>query len=316
MSKNQITTQSQIKQKLIQTKKNQYKQVATTVAGGNGKGEGLNQLSDPWGICIDNDKSVYIADQWNHRVVKWELNSNTGEIIAGGNGRGYQNNQLNFPSDVIIDKKNNSFIISDNGMRRVFRYSEKNQTNPQVIISNMIYHSVAIDKNGFIYVPDCENAEVRRWKEGDNKGELVAGGNGVGDHLNQLYEPTNIFIDEDFSLYISDSLNHRVMKWKKDAKEGIIVAGGNGKGNSLKQLDNPYGVIVDHSGQIYVTDEMNHRVMRWREGEKEGEVVVGGHGAGSELNQLNDPKGLSFDNEENLYVVDNQNHRIQKYEKL
>ncbi|CAF0723170.1 unnamed protein product [Adineta steineri] len=300
----------------IQIKKNQYQQFGITVAGGNGQGQELNELSLPCGICIDNDKSIYIADCGNDRIVKWKSNSNTGEIIAGENGKGNQNNQLNSAFDIIFDKENNSFIFSDNGNRRVVRYFDQNQTNQQIIISNISCRNQTIDKSGFIYVSVWWNEEVRRYKQGDEKGELVAGGNGQGDHLNQLNHPTYIFIDDDFYLYISDSENHRVMKWKKDAKEGIIVAGGNGLGNSLKQLDCPQGVIVDHLGQIYVADYYNHRVMRWCEGDEEGEIVVGGNGRGNQSNQLDGPYGLSFDNEENLYVADSGNHRIQKYEKI
>ncbi|CAF4385897.1 unnamed protein product, partial [Adineta steineri] len=190
----------------------------------------------------------------NHRIVKWKLNSNAGQIIAGGNGKGNQNNQLDSPINIIFDKKNNSFIISDWGNRRVIRYFGENQTNQQIFISNIVCWGLAIDKNGFIYVSDRENHEVRRWKQGDKNGELVAGGKGQGNDLNQLNCPTHMFIDEDDSLYISDEPNHRVMKWRKDAKEGIVVAGGNGQGNSLKQLWSPEGVIVDDLGQIYVAD--------------------------------------------------------------
>ncbi|CAF4093963.1 unnamed protein product, partial [Adineta steineri] len=300
----------------IQTKTNKFQQFAITVAGGNGRGQELNQLYFPYGIFIDNDKSIYIADYCNDRIVKWKLNSNTGQIIAGDNGNGNQNNQLNSPRDIVFDKENNSFIISDQGNKRVIRYFDQNQTNQQVIISNITCWGLTIDKNGFIYVSDYEKHEVRRWKQGDRQGELVEGGNGKGSHLNQLNYPTFIFIAEDYSLYISDWGNHRVMKWKKDAKEGIIVAGGNGQGNSLKQLSYPQGVIVDHLGQIYVADSWNHRIMRWCEGNEEGEIVVGGNDEGNQLNQLNRPIGLSFDNEENLYVVDHGNHRIQKYEKI
>ncbi|CAF1144749.1 unnamed protein product [Adineta steineri] len=296
----------------IQTKKNKFQQFAITVAGGNGKGQELNQISNPYGIFIDNNKSIYIADFYNHRIVKWKLNSIKGEIIAGGN----QNNQLNYPTNIIFDQKNNSFIISEWQNKRVIRYFGQNQTSQQIIISNIDCWGLTIDKNGFIYTSDCENDEVRRWKQGDKKGELVAGGNSRGYHLNQLNDPTYIFIDKDHSLYISDKENNRVMKWKKDAKEGIIAAGGNDKGNSLKQLNHPEGVIVDHLGQIYVADCWNHRVMRWCEGDEEGEVVVGGNGKGNQPNQLNYPMGLSFDSEENLYVVDYENHRIQKYEKI
>ncbi|CAF3852100.1 unnamed protein product [Adineta steineri] len=300
----------------IQTKKNKYQQSAISIAGGNGKGQKLNQLSNPFGIFVDNDKSVYIADFSNHRIVKWKSNSNTGQIIAGGNGKGNQNNQLTYPTDIVFDKNNNSFIISDIGNRRVIRYFDQNQTNQQVIISNIDCSRLTIDKNGFIYVSDLKKHEVRRWKQGDKQGELVAGGNGQGNHLNQLNVPTYMFIDDDYSLYISDRDNHRVMKWKKDAKEGIIVAGGNGEGNSLKQLHYPQGVVVDHLGQIYVADSLNHRVMRWCEGDTEGEIVAVGNGQGDQSNQLTLPSDLSFDNEENLYVVDYGNHRIQKYEKI
>ncbi|CAF3880845.1 unnamed protein product [Adineta steineri] len=300
----------------IQTKKNKFQQFGITVAGGNGPGQKLNQLYYPCGVYIDNDKSVYITDCQNHRIVRWKLNSNSGQIIAGANGQGNRNDQLNKPGVIVLDKENNSLIISDCANRRVIRYFDENQTNEQIIISNIYCGGLTIDKNGFIYVSDYVNNEVRRWKQGDKNGELVAGGNGKGNHLNQLSYPTFIFIDEDYSLYISDEQNHRVMKWKKGVKEGIIVAGGNGHGNSLKQLSGLRGVIVDHSGQIYVADRDNHRVMRWCEGDEEGEVVVGGNGNGTRSNQLNSPYGLSFDNEENLYVVDCDNHRIQKYEKI
>ncbi|CAF1452933.1 unnamed protein product [Adineta steineri] len=313
---NQISTQSQIKQKEIQTKKNKFQQFGITVAGRNGNGHKLNQLYNPEGIFIDNDKSIYIADFFNHRIVKWKLNSNTGQVIAGGNGKGSENNQLDCPTNIIYDKRKDSFIISDWENKRVIRHFDQNQTNPQIIISHTNCFGLTMDKNGFIYVSDRGNHEVRRWKQGDKKGELVAGGNGEGNHLNQLDHPTYIFIDEDYSLYISDERNHRVMKWKKDAKEGIIVAGGNGQGNSLRQLSCPEGVIVDHLGQIYVADSGNDRIMRWCEGDEEGEIVVGGNGWGNQSNQLRCPTGLLFDNEENLYVVDSQNHRVQKYEKL
>ncbi|CAF4148412.1 unnamed protein product, partial [Adineta steineri] len=270
-----VTNQSvQIQSTLgqIQTRINHYNQYAITVAGGKGDGQQLNQLNSPEGIFIDTKRLIYIADSGNHRIIKRNLSSNTDKIIAGGD----ENNQLTFPTNIVFDKKTNSFIISDKRSKRVIRYFNKRKINQQIIISNITCHGLTIDKNGFIYVSDCENNEVRRWKQGDKKGELVAGGNGKGDHLNQFDNPRNIFVDYDYSLYISDYKNHRVMKWKKGAKEGILVAGGNGYENSLSQLSYPQGVIVNHLSQIYVVDRDNARVMRWCEGDDEGEIVVGG----------------------------------------
>jgi len=250
----------------------------------------------------------------NHRIVQWKCNATNGEIVAGENTPGNKTNQLNYPTDVIIDKENNSLIIADRENRRVMEWSHKNHTNGQIIISDIDCWGLAIDKNQSLYVSDCKKNEVKRWKRGDKEGTIVAGGNGEGDHLNQLNGPTFIFVDPNYSLYISDLYNHRVMKWLKDAKEGIVVAGGNGEGNSLTQLSQPHGVIVDQLGHIYVADWDNNRVMRWCEGAAEGTIVIGGNEHGEQSNQLNCPRGLSFDRQGNLYVVDEWNHRIQKFE--
>ncbi len=77
----------------------------------------MNQFSDPQGIFIDDDQTIYIADCWNHRIVEWKSNA---KHVAGHHGKGNQANQLNCPTDIIIDeKKNDSFVISDWDNRRV-----------------------------------------------------------------------------------------------------------------------------------------------------------------------------------------------------
>ncbi|CAF1314806.1 unnamed protein product [Adineta steineri] len=297
------------------SKVNKWKQNAITVAAGNGGGQLLNQLYSPLGIFIDKTKNIFIADQWNHRIVEWKCNAKEGQIIAGENGKGNRMNQLNFPTDVSVDQQNHSIIIADCGNRRVIQWLYQKQ---QILIDDIHCYGLAMDKHGFLYVSDYQKNEVRRWKMGEyhNEGIVVAGGNGKGYKLNQLNSPGFIFVDEDQSVYVSDMSNHRVMKWRKDAKEGRVVAGGNGEGANINQLYCPQGVIADDLGQIYVTDSGNARVMRWCEGKEEGETVVGENGKGNQSNQMNNPRGLSFDDEENLYIVDGYNHRIQKYEKL
>ncbi|CAF3843748.1 unnamed protein product [Adineta steineri] len=287
-----------------------WKEDAITVAGGNGDGQ---QLNYPVGIFIDEKKNIFIADQWNHRIVEWKYNAKEGQLIAGGKGRGAGIDQLDLPTDVIVDQQNHSIIIADKGNRRVIQWLDQNQ---QILIDKIDSYGLATDKHGFLYVCNREFHEVRRWKMGEynNEGIVVAGGNGQGDQLNQLNNPTFIFVDEEQSVYVSDPINQRVMKWRKDAQEGTIVAGGNGKGGNLTQLSSPEGVIVDDMGQIYVADFENDRVMRWCEGKEEGEIVAGGNRRGDRPFELNGPLDLSFDDEGNLYVVDFRNQRIQKFE--
>ncbi|CAF1436230.1 unnamed protein product [Adineta steineri] len=290
-----------------------WKQNAITVAGENGPGQQLNQLSFPNGMFIDENKNIFIAEWENHRIVEWKCYAKEGQIVAAGNGKGNRMNQLNGPTDVIVDQQNQSIIIADSGNRRVIRWCNQNQ---QILISHIYCWGLAMDKHGFLYVTDRKKNEVRRWKMGEynKEGIVVAGGNGQGNQLSQLNSPAFIFVDTDQSVYVSDRQNNRVMKWRKDAKEGRIVAGGNGTGANLDQLSLPLGVIVDDLGHIYVADWGNYRVMRWCEGKEEGEIVVGGNGQGNQLNQLSYPIGLSFDDEGNLYVGDLFNHRIEKFE--
>ncbi|CAF1279988.1 unnamed protein product [Adineta steineri] len=295
---------------LQKPKFNQWKQNAITVAGRNEQGRQLNQLFFPVGIFIDKNKNIFIADFYNHRIVKWKYNSKEGQIIAGGNETGNRRDQLNYPTYVIVDQQNHSIIIADQGNRRVIQWLNKKQ---QILIDNIDCFSLLMDKHGFLYVSDYKKNEVRRWKVGEynNEGIVVAGGNKIGNQLNQLNCPSYIFVDEDQSIYVSDVKNNRVMKWRKGTKEGIIVAGGNGQGRNLNQLSYPHGVVVADLGEIYVADFGNDRIVRWCKGKKEGEIVVGGNG---ERNQLNLPSGLSFDDKGNLHVADYDNHRIVKFE--
>jgi sugar lactone lactonase YvrE len=293
---------------------NKWKQCGVTIAGGFGEGSQLIQLYWPYGICVDDDQAIYVADYGNHRVVKWKCGGKSGQIVAGANGKGNRRDQLNLPTDVILDKKNDSLIICDAGNRRVVRWCRRSGTNQQVLISNIASSRVTMDNNGDLYVSDWEKNEVRRWKPGDTSGTLVAGGNGPGDHLSQLNSPSYVFVDEDHSVYISDTNNHRVMKWIKGAKEGIVVAGGHGQGDSLKQLSLPQGVAVDQMGHVFVADCYNDRIVCWSKGSREGRIIAGGNGQGQKANQFNYPDGLALDRQGNLYVVDWGNNRVQKFD--
>ena len=264
-------------------------------------------------MYIDDDQTIYIADQSNHRIIEWKWNATSGQVVAGGNEQGNQAHHLSNPTDVIVDKERDHLIICDRGNRRVVRWPRRNGTSGETIISNIDCVGLTMDENGSLYIIDRENHEVRRYRRGESQGTVVAGGNGSGNRLNQLSYPRYVFVDRDHSVYVSDWGNDRVMKWMEGAKEGIVVAGGQGQGNSVRQLSYPQGVVVDQLGTVYVADYGNDRIMRWMKGGTEGNIIVGGNGRGKQSNQLNGPVGLSFDRHGNLYVVDNGNHRVQKF---
>ncbi|CAF1352509.1 unnamed protein product, partial [Rotaria sp. Silwood1] len=266
-----------------------WQQNGITVAGGNRQGNGINQLSNPLGLYVDDDQTIYVADRANHRIVEWKRGATSGQVVAGGNGQGSGDHQLHNPRDVIIDKERDSLIICDYSNRRVVRWPRRNGTSGETIISNIACMGLTMDENGSLYVTDVERDEVRRYRRGESQGTVVAGGNGNGNRLDQLSFPRYVFVDRDHSVYVSDEINHRVMKWMEGAKQGIVVAGGQGEGNDLTQLSSPRGVVVDQLGTVYVADWRNDRIMRWPKGATQGSVIVGGNGSGEQSNQLHWP---------------------------
>jgi sugar lactone lactonase YvrE len=279
------------------------------VAGGNG----INKLSYPTGLYVDDDQTVYVADRLNHRIMEWKSGATSGQVVAGGNGKGSGTLKLFEPEDMIVDKERDSLIICDASNKRVVRWPRRNGTSGETIISNISCWGLTMDENGSLYVTDSIGHEVRRYQRGESQGTVVAGGNGKGDRFDQFSSPQSVFVDGNYSVYVSDYNNHRVMKWVEGAKEGIVVAGGQGEGNGRTQVEYPCGVVIDQLGTVYVAEEGNHRIMRWAKGATQGSVIVGGNGFGGQSNQLNQPFGLSFDRHGNLYVTDWGNARVQKF---
>jgi sugar lactone lactonase YvrE len=299
---------------LLVTPNARWAQYGITVAGGNGGGNGLQQLDHPRGLVVDDDDTVFIADTRNHRIVTWKKGDNEGHVAAGGQGKGHGLHQLDQPTDVLIDNETKSLIICDWGNKRVVRWPLNNGTRGEVLVSNIDCLRLAMDKQGCFYVSDEKKHEVRQFTRGDTKGIVVAGGNGRGDHLNQFNTPGYIFVDEEQSVYVSDLCNHRVMKWLSGANEGIVVAGGEGEGKELTQLDHPLGVWVDEMGTVYVAEGGdNQRATRWPKGERRGVAVMGGNGCVNATNRFNWPQGFSFDRRGHMYVADCGNSRVQQF---
>jgi len=86
------------------------------VAGGQGQGRYLSQLSNPNGIFVDDLETVYIADTGNNRIVRWLKDANEGEILLN------ENNQLSSPFDLLFDDENN-LILNNQNHHRIQKFS-------------------------------------------------------------------------------------------------------------------------------------------------------------------------------------------------
>ena len=164
------------------------------------------------------------------------------------------------------------------------------------------------DDNQSIVIADYGNDRIVEWKMGASHGKVIAGGQGQGNRLDQLYYPTDVLIDKETNnLFIADRDNRRVLRWsrRQETTQGEVI------------VDNIYctGLAIDHQRYLYVSDWNNDEVRRYTIGDKNGIVVAGGNGKGNQLNQLHDPNYLFVDEKQAVYVSDYGNHRVMKWNK-
>jgi DNA-binding beta-propeller fold protein YncE len=87
------------------------------VAGGQGQGNDITQLSDPLGVIVDQSGTVYVSDAGNARIIRWRKGDTQGKVIVGGNGEGKQPNQLNRPNGLSFDRHGNLYVVEENNHR-------------------------------------------------------------------------------------------------------------------------------------------------------------------------------------------------------
>ncbi|CAF3395289.1 unnamed protein product [Rotaria socialis] len=144
----------------------------TLVAGGNGKGDGLNQLNLPTYLVVDRQQNVYVSDNSNHRVMKWNKGAKECIVVAGGQGAGSALTQLCRPNGIFVDTMD-TLYVADLGNHRVMRWTQGDKKQGAVIVGgngsgageNKFSGPVGLsfDRHGNLYVADRDNARVQRF---------------------------------------------------------------------------------------------------------------------------------------------------------
>jgi hypothetical protein len=147
---------------------NSNQRTPTTIAGiTDTPGSALNSLNNPYGIFVDIQFNLYVADSFNNRIMKFQAGQSWGTVIAGAGATGTIT--LNEPRGVIFDG-NGYIYIADYGNHRIVASSPNgfqciiscsgtgsaaNQLNyPQII---------GFDSYGSIFVTDKGNNRIQKF---------------------------------------------------------------------------------------------------------------------------------------------------------
>ncbi len=258
--------------------------VGVIVAGGNGRGDKLNQLSGPIAIALDALGNLFVLEEQNNRVTKWEPGSISGIVVAGGNGSGSGANQLNYPDGLTLDAQGNIYIADENN-HRIQKWlpgasngiTIAGGNGPGSGLNQLNYpRNVLFNSKGELIIDDAQNYRILNWNIASNTGTVIAGGNGGGSNLNQLgwHYGMSMILDSNDNIFISDSGNNRVLKWTPGVNSGEVIAGGNGYGNSQNQFNSCYGISLDNNGNLFVADSGNQRIQKFTIGNLIGTTVL------------------------------------------
>ena len=317
----------------------------TTLAGSGspayGDGVGVSaSFAVPWGIAVDSNGTVYVADRANQRIRKITASGSVTTLAGFGtisfsDGFGTAA-QFNSPYGVGVDINGTVYVVEyDNN--RVRKISPSGNVTTLAGSGNAAYadgvgalaffqnpQGVAVDLNGTVYVADTNNFRIRKVSPLGNvttyagKGDIgVTDGNGVDASFGC---PVAIAVDSDGCLYVVEQSYHKIRKINSSRSVTTIAGSGigtyaDGVGIAASFRD-PTGIAVDSYGWLYIADRDNSRI---RTISPLGNVTtLAGSGDLSYADGVGtaasfvSPLGVAVDSTGTVYVSDEQNHRIRK----
>ena len=142
------------------------------VAGTGTSASGPSDLSYPFGIFVDQARSIYIADTDNHRIQLWIHGVCAGVTVAGTGTAGATASQLYNPVAVIVDSNQVMYIV-DQGNNRIHRWAVGDcagrclagctQMSGTAVDQLDFPTGVDFDSQGALYVSDGGNNRVQKF---------------------------------------------------------------------------------------------------------------------------------------------------------
>ncbi len=304
---------------------------------------------EPQAIDTDDEGNLYIADQNNHAILRYDGRfvtrvAGTGSYGYSGDGGPAKEASLNKPTGLVVYK--NYIYITDTGNDVVRVVDMKSGRMATVAGNGEAGYSgdggpaasaclnkpggAVVDKAGNLYINDIANNVIRKVDTQGiistyaGTGEYGYTGDGGSMKDATFAEIYGMGIDKrNGDLYLADYLNHCIRRI--DAASGTITtvagtgtAGFYGDGNDSRQagLSRPVAVLVDDAGNLYIAESGNSCIRFVCAETKKiytlmGDGVCGTGDAGAIGDfRLSNPNGIAKGVDNKLFVLDGANNRV------
>ena len=241
-------------------------------------GDGIGQFSNPQGLVADKNGNIYVADQGNHRIQKFNATGTTSSAnIWKGDSDGLH--PFENPSGLAISHENGleSIWVLDAGNGWIYDLKPDGRMEAVIPIANLgVYNprGIAVTPSGDIYITDTG---VSRILHLDQSGKLLGKWGSHGQGKNQFQEPIGIiFLDN--SLFIADTHNNRIVQYTLDGKWM----------NAWKSGDECDWITADIDKKIYVSSVQNNNILIY----SNHGTLISKLSSGKEIPQIDYPNGI------------------------
>ncbi len=260
-------------------------------------------LSDPFGVAVDNDGAVYVADAGESNRIQKITPEGTVTTLAGGkegfaDGTGSQAS-FHTPSSLAIDSAGNLYV-ADTGNNRI------RKVTPEGVVSTIAGDGfagyvdgpaaqaqfngpigVAVDSDGNVYVADTYNDRIRKIAT-DGQVTTMAG---------SFDTPCAVVVSSDGSVIVADTGNNQLQKISPDGNVSTLTI-------NHTDLSRPIGLAITHDNFLYVTELDRSRVIQITPDNASYTIASG---------DFNQPAGVTVNaNTHELYVADNGHYLVRK----
>jgi uncharacterized protein (TIGR03663 family) len=222
-------------------------------------------FNEPWGIAVDLDGSVYVADTWNHRIQKFTAD---GKFLKmwGVLGLADKPEQMWGPRAIVVDGQGRVFV-ADTGNKRVLVFDSEGNFLTEFggggYATGQLDEPVglAVTPDGTIYVADTWNQRIQAFRE-EQPGyfTFLREWNVAGWYGQSLENKPYLAVGPTGEICLTDPEGYRVMCF--DANGEFLFGWGN-YGIADSQFNLPSGIAFDSQGMLWVSDSGNGRLMRF-----------------------------------------------------